>query len=120
MAFPSIGQLLLSGYGERPQSAIQRTDMESGPPKQARVRSRVIVARPVRYQFTAAEVVTFETWFRGVECNYGAGWFDWNDPRTGTLKQARIVNGDYQIDAVSGGEGAPLQYQVGMTLESWE
>ena len=71
MAFPTYGKLQLRGYTETPDSAVLRTEMETGPAKQAQVRSRSLVKRSVTIFFTGAEFETFKTWFRGAECNHG-------------------------------------------------
>lgn len=120
MAFPNYGKLLLSPHGSKPGSAIQRTEFETGPAKQTKIRSRVSVERAIAIQYTVDELVSFETWFRGAECNWGAGWFDWTDPRDGQVKQARVLNGEYDTNTVSAGEGAPLEHIVGLKLEYME
>lgn len=114
--FPSNAKLLFEGFTERPASAVLRTEMESGPPKQAKLVSRVMVPRPVRYLFASkADYQAFVTWFR-TQISYGADWFDWTDPVDGTVKSARIVNGTY--------EPTPLRknlerWVVAMDLETW-
>ena len=120
MPFPSGGQLLLNGYGMRPGSAVLRTEMETGPPKQAKIKSQVMVGRPVQYLYTETELQAFETWFRGTECNWGASWFDWTDPRDGVAKQMRIVDGLYDVTPHNETEGAPLKWIVSLNLENWE
>lgn len=118
-SFPAIGKVLLPGDGERPDSALLRTEMEDGPAKQARVRSRVSVKRNKALRLSVAEFNTFKTFFNTTIAR-GADWFDWVDPLTGTSKQARIVNGDYTADTVSAGEGAPVEVVVSFVLETLE
>lgn len=113
------GKLLLRDYGEKPQTALLRTDMESGPPKQARVRSKQLVQRPVIIDYSNAEYATFKTWFSGT-LSYGANWFFWTDPRDGVSKQVRIVNGDYEAKSYVTSEGDGLRWEVSLALESWE
>ena len=110
----SVARLLLEGYGEQPEPAVLRTEMESGPPKQARVLSRVMVTRPVVCYFaTVANYQTFMAWFRdGI--NYGADWFHWPDPVDGTSKLARIVGGKVASTAIS-----RRQWRVTFSLETW-
>ncbi len=120
MAFPNGGELLLNGYGMRPASAVLRTAMESGPPKQAKIKSRVMVVRPVQYIYTETELQAFETWFSGTECNRGASWFDWTDPRDGAAKQVRIIKGEYGVLPHNESEGAPLKWIVSFNIENWE
>lgn len=117
MAFPSIGQFLLDGYGERPQPLARRTQMESGPAKQARIAQRRPVRRPCRYRLSAAEYATFLAWFD----SEGAGaLFDWTDPRTGTTKTAQLVDAVYEADMVKGQEAGPVEWVVSFQIEVYE
>jgi len=91
--FPTTAKLLHSPYRVRREPAVLRTDMESGPPKQAMLRSRVMVAREVRYAFgSLADYQAFIAWFNN-DIARGAAWFDWPDPIDDSVKQARIVGG---------------------------
>ena len=116
MAFPSYGKLLRDGYSENPRPAVLRTSMESGPPKQTKIQSRVMVERPVVYQFTLTEKGTFWTWFTST-INYGADWFDWTDPVDGVTKAARIVGGQIGWQPVSHRGGS---WRAAFTLETWQ
>jgi len=118
MPFPTTGKLLFSGYSETPESAVLRTDMESGPPKQAKIKSRSLVTRPLTYRFNNTEYDAFELWFK-TEINYGASWWNWEDPRDGATKQARIVSGQYAAKMAEQGEGAELEWDVSFNLETW-
>jgi hypothetical protein len=90
--FPTAAKLL-HDYRVTREPAVQRTDMESGPPKQAKIRSRVMVTREVRYAFASlTDYNAFITWFN-TDIARGASWFDWTDPVSDTVKQARIVVG---------------------------
>ena len=92
-ALPSYARLLFSGYKEQRESAIMRTEMESGPPKQIKVRSRVMVTRPVSIMLMSlSDYQSFITWFSDT-INEGADWFDFTDPVTNTVKSGRFVNG---------------------------
>ena len=117
--FPALGKLRLEGYGEQPESAVLRTEMESGPPKQAQVRSRVMVTRPVTMQYNAADYGSFKTWFRD-DIARGADWFDWTDPVDGVIKQARIAGGEYSAVPFTESQGGPLLWDVSFQLETWE
>lgn len=91
--FPSYAKLLHDPYDEQPESAVQRTDMESGPAKQSMIRSRAMVMRNVKYAFgSLADYQSFKTWFRN-DVNRGSTWFDWRDPVDDTVKSARIPGG---------------------------
>ena len=96
MAFPWYARLYLDGFAETPGVAVERSDMESGPAKQRKVRSRVLVQRPVKYALDSlVDYQNFMNWFK-TSINNGADWFDWTDPVDGVIKQARIVDGNIQ------------------------
>ncbi|HFD81045.1 MAG TPA: hypothetical protein ENK05_11755 [Gammaproteobacteria bacterium] len=122
-AFPSYGKLVLQDYGETPNPAVLRTEMEGGPPKQAQILSRVMVIRPVTMIYSASEFASFKTWFRD-QIARGADWFDWTDPVDGQLKQARIVSSQqqpsWQATPFTESPGAPLSWEVRMQIETWE
>lgn len=91
--FPTYAKLLHEGYRVARQPAVLRTEMESGPPKQARVRYRALVVRELKYALaTLTDYQNFITWFR-TDVAHGADWFDWTDPVDATVKQARLVGG---------------------------
>lgn len=90
-AFPS-GKLTASGYRYQRRSNVLRTDMDSGPAKQALRASQDLLQFPVTYLFTKAEFQAFQTF---VSVTIGVvGWFDWTEPVSGSTVQARILNGD--------------------------
>lgn len=95
--FPAYPKLLFNGFGEKPDNAIKRSENESGPAKQLKTKSRVLVKRPVSYLLTsAADYASFNTWFK-VTINFGADWFDWTDPVDGATKPARISGGNIEL-----------------------
>jgi hypothetical protein len=111
------GYAQIASISEKPESALVRTQMESGPAKQTRMRSRQTVMRPVLVAIDSlADYTSFKAWIATTLRN-GADWFDWSDPVDGIIKRARIVNGDYQ--------GRPLgnslaYWEVSLTLETVE
>jgi len=117
--WPTYGHLALDRYGEEPESALVRTQMESGPPKQAMVRSRAMVGRPVTYVYSDSEYATWKTWFRDTIAR-GADWFNWTDPQDGVVKLARIRGGVYKSRAFTPSPGAPLSWEVAFTVETWD
>ncbi len=117
-AFPTNGELLFDGYGEQPERAVIRTDMEAGPPKQAMIRQRQNIARPVAYRFSSANYAAFKVWFRD-QIARGASWFDWTDPLDGVVRQARMQNGEFRAQMVNNGTGAP-DWDVFFSLETWD
>jgi hypothetical protein len=120
-AFPSYGKLLLGGFSEAPASALIRTEMEGGLPKQAKVRARVMVTRAVAMDYSMSEFESFKVWFRDT-IKRGADWFDWIDPLDGVTKLARIVAADpaFTAQPTTFSEGAPLRWTVKFNLETWD
>lgn len=112
------GKILLNGYGERPENAVLRTEMESGA-KQAKIRSRVLVARPLTIDYSNSEYADFKTWLRDT-LNMGASFFFWEDPRDGTSKLTRIVRGEYEAKAYAPADGAEIRWRVSLQAETWE
>lgn len=114
--FPSYAKLQLAGYSQQRESALMRTEMESGPPRQAKVRSRVMLTRTVKiYLASKADFQAFETWFAS-DCNLGSSWFNFTDPVSGATVQARFVGGGYQSQPI----GAALNgWMVDAKIESW-
>lgn len=116
-AFPTYARVLLAGYGETADSGVLRTAMESGPPKQLKVKSRVMVTREVALHFkTKADYASFLTFVR-TTLNMGADWFTWTDPVDGASKSARLVDGRL-------GEARPLAamdggWTVSCAIETW-
>jgi hypothetical protein len=115
--FPSYARILVDGFGEQRESALLRTEMESGPPRQARVRYRVLVTRPVQIYFESlADYDAFVVWFRDT-LHEGADWFDWTDPVRGTVKQGRF-NGD-GIEAIPVAGSNDLWVIRSLKIEVW-
>jgi hypothetical protein len=119
MAWPSYGRLVLNSLGEKPQAAVRRSAMESGPVKQAQFMSRQLVARELTYRYTGDEYDQWKTWYR-TQISRGAAWFDWVDPHDGATKQARIASGEYEATAESAGPGSPPAWLLSCTIETWE
>ena len=114
-AFPSYAKIALSGFAEQRESALLRTQMESGPPKQAKVRSRVMVTRPVTILLgSLSDYQSFITWFSQT-IHEGADWFDLTDPVTGTTKSARFVGGG--LDATP--NGTKNAWSIKANIETW-
>lgn len=100
--FPA-GKITFSGFKRQRVSSVNRSDMESGPAKQALRSSRDYIRFPVTYLFTDVEYDAFDLW---VDATINkVGWFDWTDPVSDTVREARIVNGDIS-------EASPLNPQM--------
>ena len=113
---PSYVKILYSGYSQRRESALLRTEMESGPPKQAKIRSRVMVTRAAKlYLSSKADFQSFETWFKD-DLDEGALFFNMTDPVSGSTIEARFVGGGYTATPMS----AKLNlWEVDVNIESW-
>lgn len=115
-AFPSYAKIRISPFSEKRESALLRSDMESGPPKQARVKSRVLVERPVAILLESrANYDAFITWFSDT-LHEGADWFSWTDPITNVVKDARFVGGGFEATPV---EGNAEVWIIPIKIETW-
>ena len=93
--FPVYANILFNGYNKKRESALLRSEMESGPPKQARVKYNVMEVHSVKiYISTKSDFQLFETWYSD-DIAEGASWFDFTDPVTGSTVQARFKDGGY-------------------------
>lgn len=117
--WPACGPLLLGGFSEQPESRVARTEMESGPAKQRRVRARRMVQRPVAYLYTAERYLGFKAWIDATE----GDWFEWLDPADGLVKLARVVGTPgqpaYEGKPYAESPGAPLSWEVSFKIETW-
>lgn len=84
----------MAGYGRTDSKVVERSDMERGPAKTRRTATDPMVTISGKLLFRTAEIeVAFDEWFYSADgANAGAGWFDWTDPKTGTVREARIVS----------------------------
>lgn len=114
--FPNYVSLTRKGFGRERGAAAVRTPMESGPPKQRKVRSRVLVKRALTYLAESlANYNSFMTWFQD-DIDEGAVWFDWTDPLDSQTKSARIVAGTLKDQLVG---GALAKWEISFVLETW-
>src|SRR5690349_5351929 len=104
-SLPTYVTLMLDGYAQQRAGALLRTDMESGPPKQLKRASRVMLTRSVRLLIQAGQLSAFITWFQ-TTINYGADWWTFTDPVDGTQKNARFVGALGQEKPVAAAAGA--------------
>lgn len=92
---PSYVKVLYEGYTETKESGILRTEFESGPPRQARFKSRTMKTRQVRLFIDSnANFQDFEEFF-ATDLQQGALFFNMTDPLKGTTVEARFVGGVY-------------------------
>lgn len=115
--WPAYAKIILPEFAEQPDPAILRSEMESGPPKQVKVKSRVLVQRPITFSIDGkANYLAFRAWFKS-DIRLGADWFDWTDPVDGAVKSARIVGGKVEYRPLN----KAFTFWRGRTvLETWE
>ena len=114
-SFPSYAKILFAGFSEKRESALLRTEMESGPPKQARIKSRVLVERAAAILLTSnADYLRFVDWF-SKDIDEGTAWFDFKDPVSQTTKQARFVGGGLEGTP----SGALSTWTINTKIETW-
>lgn len=116
--FPSYATILLTGYSQKRESALMRTEMESGPPKQAKVKTKPMVVRAATILLKSkSDLAAFEAWYVS-EINEGSSWFTFTDPITKATTQARIRDGGYTA-APSSGDAAAGTWQIQLQIETW-
>ena len=114
--FPAYAKIELGSFGEKRDSAVLRTTMESGPPRQARINSRVMVTRSCTiWCDSKADYLAFVAWFK-TTLQEGALWFDWTDPVSGTVKQARFVGEGLEAQTVNAAFGF---WKMTLKIETW-
>lgn len=91
-ALPSYVCVEVSGYGESFDPSVQVTEMERGPPKMARINSRVQMNLRASLLFmTNADAVAFENWY--FDAIQRVGEFTMEHPRTGATITAWFQGG---------------------------
>lgn len=91
--FPTYLQPLQTAFSETPRPGVQRTAMETGPPKQYLTDSQVLRRRTITYLATSAsDLQSWRTWWKANR----AEWFTWTDPVGGATKSARLIDGAVQ------------------------
>lgn len=114
--FPAYAQILYNGYSQKKESALLRTEMDSGPPKQAKVKSKVMVVHSVKiYLSTKADFQSFETWY-DTTLDQGSAWFDFTDPVSGSTIQARFRDGGYTAQPMIADMS---KWEITAQIESW-
>lgn len=100
--FPEYAKILFEGYSINRESALLRTEMDSGPPRQAKIKSKVMVTHNVNiYLSSKQNLSNFEVWYQD-DINFGASWFTMNHPvLSETTIQARFVGGGYTLTPMS-------------------
>ena len=116
--WPDLGRYL-APLEERPRPVVRRTEMDDGFVKQREAATRQMVEHPVRLRMTAAEYGQWKTWYRDT-VDHGTAWFDWTDPGDGATKEALIRGGQFSARSRRAEPGAAIEWEVSMTLETWD
>lgn len=91
--FPADLKILFD-TNDAPSPVVIRSEMERGVPKQRRIAADSLVSVPIAVIFySKQQAADFEDWFYN-DISGGADFFDWIEPRTGVVVQARIVGGE--------------------------
>lgn len=113
---PSYARIMFDSYVQKHEPAILRTDMESGPPRQAKIRSRVMLTRTVKIVIESlTNFQAFETWFKE-DIEFGALFFNMRDPVSKETIEARFVGGEYTARPLT---GTLTLWQIEAAIESW-
>lgn len=113
--WPSYARFFREGFSVTRKNTLDRTPMESGPAKQARVQSRAMIERAGYVELASqADYLAFLAWHKDT-IHDGADWFDWTDPVDGVTKTARIVADDLVQEPIS----AFGMWRAKITLETY-
>lgn len=113
---PATAKILFDGFAEQRESALMRTEMESGPPRQVKTKSRVMIKRPVSLLFSSkADYLSFLSWY-STDIHEGADWFQMTDPVTGNSIDARFVAGTLNGQPVNSGL---TRWTIKAQIEAW-
>lgn len=81
---------LSEGYQEKTQNNILRTEMDQGPDKVRRITTANTKEYQMTFRMDESQVATFEDFFNNTIA-HGSLKFDFDDPRTGTTREWRVV-----------------------------
>lgn len=85
---------ILFDTNDAPSPVVIRSEMERGVPKQRRIAADALVTVPISVIFySKQQAADFEDWFY-TAIGGGADFFEWTEPRTGVVVDARIVGGE--------------------------
>jgi hypothetical protein len=91
--FPAYAKVAKDGYSEAHAPIAVRSEMDRGIPKQRKTQSDIMITIKLNLLFlNKTDAANFEDWFYSpAGAAAGAAFFDWTDPRTGVVRQARAV-----------------------------
>lgn len=113
---PSYVKISFDSYSQKRESGILRTDMESGPPRQARFKTRVMITRNAKLIIESkANFQAFETWFMN-DLAGGSLFFNMTDPVSKQTIEARFVGGEYTATPMTSTLNI---WQIDCQIENW-
>ena len=117
--FPAYAKIDKSGYGEEHAPIVARSEMDRGVPKQRKLQSDVMVTVKLNLLFlNKTDAANFEDWYySSTGAAAGAAFFDWKDPRTGVIRQARAVANQLGPLAQYGGTSAFIMLTRTLSIE---
>lgn len=90
--FPEYVKILRDGASESFEPDVLASEMERGPAKYRVGSTRVMRSDSYTLLFNSrADAAAFEAWY--FDTIKRVGWFDWRDPRTGSVVSARFAGG---------------------------
>ena len=124
MPIPRSVRLVLDGAGQQDSDLVARSGMERGPDKTRRIGTDLVVTVTATLFFAShAAIAEFRAWFYSrAGAAAGQAWFDWADPRTGEVRQARFVSSSMGALTPKAGaftvatQGCALEYVERMDL----
>lgn len=113
---PTYVNLLYQDYSFSRDSALIRTEMESGPPKQARIKNKTMNTHNVKLHFDSkGDFTLFQTWF-STTLKEGSEWFNMTDPISGSSIVARFNGGGYTAKPMS---AKMDNWEISAKIETW-
>lgn len=100
IAFYSGGKAMTSSYTESVTPNVFRTPMEGGIPKTAVKKGKTAVNMSVTYLYSSSEYASFRSWFKNT-AQYGSLFFNWTNPITDDVVDARIADSNYSVTPVN-------------------
>lgn len=92
-SFPLYAKVIMEGFSETSDYGVLRTQMDGGIAKQRARWTKPVVTRDVQILCSSVSLkISFDDWIRN-DLQGGVSWFDFTDPVSNQVKQARIVDG---------------------------
>lgn len=115
-ALPAYAKILYNGYSKKRESSLLRSEMESGPPKQARYKYNVMEVHSIKiYLDTKINFQSFESWYKN-DIKDGSSWFDMADPVSGSTIEVRFKDGGYTATPMC----ADMEkWEIAAQIETW-